>query len=141
MVSHHVGVSMKKKSDYNEVSAARREKLYPNYEAWCDDGNVNPIGLQRFSNNIMDVCGQLKIILSDKKTNKGKSLTGLEIRKDHHVNHATPITKNILSDDRVTRSDDPVTATARAGYEVTTSDDLNSSVTNQELCFETEEFE
>jgi putative DNA primase/helicase len=139
MVSHLVGVSMKKKSDYNEVSMARREKLYPNYEAWCDDGNVNPIGLQRFSNNIMDVCGQLKIILSDKKTNKGKSLTGLEIRKDHHVNHATPITKNTLSDGTVTRSDDRVTATDRVSDEVTTSDDLNSSVTNQESCFEDSE--
>jgi len=132
-VSHNIGVSMKKKSDYNEVSMARREKLYPNYEAWCDDGNVNPIGLQRFSNNIMDVCGQLKIIVTDKKTNKGKSLKGLEIRKDHHVNHATPVTKKILSDDEVTGSDGGVTATGRVSDDVTTSDDLNLLITNSPI--------
>jgi putative DNA primase/helicase len=127
---HNVGVSMKKKGDYNEVSIARREKLYPNYENWCDENNAHPIGLQRFSNNIIDVCGQLKIVVSDKRGNTGKSIKGLEIRKDHHASHATPVTKKILSDDEMTGSDGGVTATTRASDDVTTSDDLNLFITN-----------
>jgi putative DNA primase/helicase len=127
--SHNVGVSMKKKS-IDDALMARREKLYPNYENWCDENNVHPIGLQRFSNNILDVCGQLKIVVSDKKTNTGKFIKGLEIKKDHHVNHATPITKKILSDDGMTGSDGGVTATTRASDDVMTSDDLNSFITN-----------
>ena len=128
-VSHNVGVSMRKKS-IDDALMARREKLYPNYENWCDENNGHPIGLQRFSNNILDVCGQLKIVVSDKRGNKGKSIKGLEIRKDHHASHATPVTKKILSDDEMTGSDGGVTATTRASDGVTTSDDLNLYTTN-----------
>jgi hypothetical protein len=109
---------------------ARREKLYPNYENWCDENNVKPIGLPRFSKNFLDVCGQLKIVVSDKRGNTGKFIKGLEIRKDHHVSHATPVTKKILSDDEMTGSDGGVTARPRASDDVTTSDDLNLYTTN-----------
>lgn len=129
-VSHNVGVSMRKKT-IDDALMARREKLYPNYENWCDENNVHPIGLQRFSNNILDVCGQLKIVVSDKKGNTGKSIKGLEIRKDHHASHATPVTKKILSDDEITASDGGVTATTSASDDVTTSDDLNLSLLNR----------
>ena len=57
---HYVGGSVKGKEQH-EINAARRDKLYANYDAWCSDGAVHPVALQRFTKSIIDVCEQMKI--------------------------------------------------------------------------------
>ena len=106
----YVGGSMKKKIDYNEISKARAEKLYPNYESWCDDGAVHPLSLNRFTANILDVCGQLKIdAIGLPKDRHGKSVKGITIRGNQHFNYATPITKKLIGDAQLPVGDLSVT--------------------------------
>jgi putative DNA primase/helicase len=139
--SHYVGGSMKKKSDYNEITTARREKLYPNYELWCDDGNVHPVALQRFTSNIIDVCGQLKIDVIGLTPNKlGKRVKGLEIRKDQHFNYVTPVTKMLLGDEEIGGGDEEVMKQPRASDGVMKGDDENLVITNTLLFEDSEVF-
>ena len=134
----YVGKSMKKQTDFNEINTARREKLYSNYEAWCDDYAVHPVAIQRFTNNILDVCGQLKMDVADLDRNRnGKRIRGLEIRKDHHVTDATPITKKLLCDEEKILCDENVTKQSRASVNVTKCADINS-VTENILCDDSE---
>ena len=95
----YVGCSAKGK-EYNETLKARREKLYPNYEAWCEDGAVHPVALQRFTSSITDVCEHLKIAVTPLQKNRnGRPIKGIGIRSEHHFKYASPITKKLLCDE------------------------------------------
>lgn len=94
----YVGGSVRKKTD-SEAGTARREKLYANYEEWCDDCAVHPVSLNRFTANVIDVCEQVKIdVISMNPDKHGKPIKGIAIRGDRHFNHATPITKKLLGE-------------------------------------------
>jgi hypothetical protein len=119
-----------------------------NYELWCEDNNVHPVALQRFSSHIIDVCEQLKIIVEGlKPNNKGKQIKGLEIRKDSHFKHATPITKKLFgneeiskSDEEYPKSDEGVRKQTRASDGGDGSEDINSVVKKESAFDDDEEF-
>lgn len=124
----YVGGSMKGKAD-NETSLARREKLYANYESWCNDSAVHPVALQRFTANITDVCDQLKIdVIALPKDRNGKPIKGIAIRGDHHFNYAMPVTKKLLCDPDKKICDPVVTQQSRAGDGGDPCDPINSPV-------------
>ena len=103
----YVGNSIKGK-EYGEISLARREKLYANYESWCSEGAVHPVALQRFTNNIVDVCDQLKIdVTALTKDKYGRPIKGIAIRGGQHSSNATPVTKRLIGDPEK-QSNDPV---------------------------------
>ncbi len=57
------------------------QKLYPNYEQWCLENKVNPIGLQRFTPTILDICSHVGIPVKKlPRSNRGVRLQGLKIR-------------------------------------------------------------
>jgi putative DNA primase/helicase len=127
----YVGCSMKKKTDADEINDARREKLYPNYEQWCDEGAVHPVALQRFTANIVDVCQQLKIDVTAKgKDRSGRPIKGLAIRQDFHDHHLTPVTKKLLCDLDLRPCDEDVTKQSRASDDGDAGDGVFLSVTN-----------
>jgi putative DNA primase/helicase len=128
----YVGCSMKKKAlDTNEVDRACLEKLYPNYEQWCDENAVHAVAVQRFTSNILDVCQQLKIDVTTKEKDRvGKPIVGLTIRRDHHVKQITPVTKKLLCDDDLVFCDDDVMKQSRASDSRDDGDDIFLSVTN-----------
>jgi len=96
----YIGCSVKKKYNVDDINKARREWLYSNYENWCDENAVHPVGLQRFTANILDVCQQLKIDVTERhRDKKGKSIKGLVIRQDDHDNYKTPVTEKLLGDE------------------------------------------
>ncbi|WP_165385981.1 phage/plasmid primase, P4 family [Methylomonas sp. WH-1] len=109
----YVGCSMKKKTNPDEVANARLHKLYANYELWCDEAAVNPVALQRFTANVVDVCKQLHIAVSAMNKDKhGKPIKGLAIRTDLHFSYTTPVTRRILGDEENTHDDQAVTKQA-----------------------------
>jgi len=125
----YVGGSMKGKTE-DETHLARREKLYANYEAWCSDGAVHPVALQRFTANITDVCDQLKIdVIALPKDRNGKPIKGIAIRRDHHFNYAMPVTKKLLCDPDKKLCDPVVTQQSRASDGGDPCDPINSPVT------------
>lgn len=129
----YVGSSMKKKTDFDEISKARREKLYPNYEQWCDDNAVHPVALQRFTANVVDVCQQLKIDVTAKdKDRTGKPVHGLAIRQDCHSNFATPVTRKILGDEERRICDEGVTPQSLGSDDGDGGDVVFLSVTNDD---------
>lgn len=94
----YIGKSMKSKQDYGEISRSASEKLYSNYESWCSDYAVNPVALQRFTSNLIDICEQLKIEVQELNRDKhGKRIKGLAIRSDLHQGCPTPVTRKLLS--------------------------------------------
>jgi len=106
----YVGASMKKERDEDKVIKARTEKLYANYEAWCDEGAVHPVALQKFTANLVDVCDQLKIdVVAKAKDKFGKPVKGITIRRDYHDSYATPVTKRMLGDEDIPSGDPVVT--------------------------------
>lgn len=140
-ICRYVGASMKKKTDTNEINIAVSEKLYSNYERWCDDGGVNPVAVQRFTTNIIDVCGQLKIEVKGlDKDRLGKRIKGLEIRQDKHFKYMTPVTKKLLRDEESVYCDDDVTKGGVGSDGVTKGDYKNSVVTNTSLFNDSEVF-
>ncbi|HEY8036485.1 MAG TPA: phage/plasmid primase, P4 family [Methylobacter sp.] len=125
----YVGGSMKGKTD-GEISLARREKLYANYESWCSDSAVHPVALQRFTANITDVCDQLKIdVIALDKDRYGKPIKGIAIRGEQHFNYAMPVTKKILCDPDKKICDPVVTQQSRVGDGGDPCDPINSSIT------------
>jgi putative DNA primase/helicase len=109
----YVGCSMKKKTD-SEIGTARREKLYANYEAWCDDYAVHPVSLNRFTANVIDVCEQMKIdVVELNRDRYGKPVKGIAIREDWHLNCATPITKRLIGEALLPTSELSVSHQAR----------------------------
>lgn len=125
----YVGGSVKGKAD-NEISLARREKLYANYESWCSDSAVHPVALQRFTANITDVCDQLKIdVVALPKDRNGKPIKGIAIRADQHFNFAMPVTKKLLCDPDKKICDPVVTLKSRDGDGGDPRDPINSFVT------------
>jgi putative DNA primase/helicase len=95
----YVGCSMKKKTDTGEINQARRDRLYANYESWCDDNAVHPVSLNRFTANVLDVCGLMKIdVIRMNKTSSGVPLKGITIRNYAHSTYATPVTKKLIND-------------------------------------------
>jgi putative DNA primase/helicase len=138
---HYVGGSMQKKKDENEISTARREKLYPNYELWCEDNNYHPVAMTRLSNHILDICEQLKITVTRaKKDSKGVQLKGLQIRKDSHFKHGTPITRKLFSDEETSKSDEGVMTQTRVSDGSDDSDDINSFVKKESTFDDDTEF-
>ena len=75
-----------------------------------------------------------------KKGSKGKRLKGLEIRKDHHVKHATPVTKQLISDEEYPKSDEVVTKQTRVSDGSDDSDDINSFVKKESTFDDDTEF-
>ncbi len=127
----YVGNSMKKETDDSKINSARREKLYPNYEQWCDDYAVNAVALQRFTANVLDVCSQLnhEVIARD-KTKHGRPIQGLAIRREFHFTYATPVTRKILGDGERLSGDEEVTKQSLAGDDGDEGDEVFLSVTN-----------
>jgi len=127
----YVGASMKQKRDENEVSIACREKLYANYERWCEDGAVHPVALQRFTANLTDVCDQLQIDVTAKNKDKyGKPIQGIAIRRDYHTSYATPVTRKLLGDEEMLSGDEAVTRQSFDSSHGDLDDDNFSAVTN-----------
>lgn len=136
----YVGASVKSKSD-GEISLARREKLYANYESWCADNAVHPVALQRFTANIIDVCDQLKLdVVALEKDRNGKPIKGLSIRTEQHFNYAMPVTKKLLRDPDKQFCDPVVTQQSRAGDGGDLCDPINSSVINASVFNEEPEY-
>lgn len=129
----YVGCSMKRKTDPDEISKARSEKLYPNYEQWCDEGAVHPVALQRFTANILDVCHQLKLNVNAKDRDKlGRSILGLAIRQDYHSNYETPVTRKLLGDGKSLAGDEAVTKQSLGSVDGVEGDEVFLSVTNND---------
>jgi putative DNA primase/helicase len=129
----YVGCSMKKKADHDEISKARYEKLYPNYELWCDENAVHPVALQRFTANLIDVCQQLKIDVAARDRNKvGRSISGLAIRQDYHSNYQTPVTKKLLVDNERLAGVEAVMKQSLGSVDGVEGDEVFSFVTNND---------
>jgi putative DNA primase/helicase len=125
----YVGSSIKGK-DHNEISLAKREKLYANYEAWCLDGAVHPVALQRFTANVVDVCDQLKIdVTALNKDKHGKPIKGIAIRGSQHSSYATPVTKKLIGDPEKHIGDPVVTRQSRASSHSGSDYPINSLIT------------
>jgi putative DNA primase/helicase len=93
----YIGVSTAKETDANMRQELIDEKLYSNYEKWCHEGNVHPIAQNRFTDNLIDVCGQIKITVEKGRNPKGRFIKGLVIRREWHTNK-TPVTKVDITD-------------------------------------------
>lgn len=105
----YVGGSMKHNKDQYQVSTARAEELYANYELWCDDNSVNPVALQRFTASLIDMCNQLNIEVTAKdKDRYGRPIKGISIRRDYHANYATPVSRRLPSDEVIPIGDPAV---------------------------------
>jgi len=105
----YMGGSTGKLKDSFDIEQECKTKLYPNYEWWCSENGVNPIAVQRFSTNIVDVCEHVKINIEKlKRNNVGVRIRGLAIRtlSDAHLKKPTPITKIFLNSDDGCRSRD-----------------------------------
>lgn len=95
-----IGRSMAKERDPDARDEAVSEKLYSNYEYWCEGQNIHPLAMNKFSENVIDVCKQVRIEISKpNRTNQGAVIKGLLIRKPFHGNYPTPITNTSLSDE------------------------------------------
>jgi len=137
----YVGKSMKKNSDASEVFKARNEKLYSNYEQWCDEGAVHPVALQRFTANILDVCQQLKIDVTERnRDSRGRSIRGLAIRQDYHNKYMTPVTKKLFSDEETLISAEAVTKQTLDSVDDAEDVEVFLSVTNTPVLNEPEYF-
>lgn len=65
-------------SSRSSVFNLNPDRLYQSYESWCCGAGINPVALQRFSSNLLDVSEHLKLGLKLlPKTNKGRSSRGL----------------------------------------------------------------
>jgi putative DNA primase/helicase len=127
----YVGKSMKKECDESKINIARREKLYPNYEQWCDDCAVNPVALQRFTANVLDVCSQLNLdVIAKDKTNQGRPIKGLAIRREFHFTYASPVTRKIFGDGESVYGDEAMTKQTLGGDDGDEGDDVLLSLTN-----------
>jgi len=137
----YIGCSVKKKYNVDDINKARREWLYSNYENWCDENAVHPVGLQRFTANILDICQQLKIDVTErKKDKKGKSIKGLVIRQDDHDNYKTPVTEKLLGDEERFIDDEAVTAGTLDSDDGDEDVEVFLSVTNTPVLNEPEYF-
>ena len=92
-----IGRSMAKERDLNARAEAVSEKLYSNYEYWCEGQNIHPLAMNRFSDNVVDICKQAKLEVSRGRNNQHSFIKGLVIRKPFHEKHLTPITNASLS--------------------------------------------
>jgi putative DNA primase/helicase len=92
-----IGRSMAKERDSDIRADAINEKLYSNYESWCEGQNIHPLATNKFSDNVVDVCSQAKLSVARGRNNQHSFIKGLMIRKPFHGNHPTPIT-NTLND-------------------------------------------
>lgn len=137
----YVGKSMKKNTDTDEVFKARREKLYSNYEQWCDEGAVHQVALQRFTANILDVCQQLKIDVTERnRDSRGRSIRGLTIRQNYHDKYMTPVTKKLFSDEETLISAEAVTKQTLDSVDDAEDVEVFLSVTNTPVLNEPEYF-
>jgi len=126
----YVGCSMKKKTNAGEINQARRDRLYANYESWCDDNAVHPVSLNRFTANVLDVCGLMKIdVIRMNKTSSGVPLKGITIRNYAHSTYATPVTKKLLNDAQLPINDLSMTRQPIDNDSNDPHDHINSSVT------------
>lgn len=126
----YVGASTAKK-DITEAGQMRRKTLYANYEEWCSDVAVHPVGLSRFTANIIDVCNQLKIdVTALDKDRNGKPIKGIAIRCYQHLTYETPVTKKIIRDPKTNNCDASVTPTTSASDGRDPCDPKNLSVIN-----------
>ena len=136
----YIGGSTKGKDD-DEKRYAVRDKLYPNYESWCNEGAVHPVALQRFTASVIDVCNTLKLDVSALAKNKhGRSLLGLAIREDKHLSYATPVTKKLLGDEDNNKGDGWNTQQSRASDDGDPDDLVNSTVIKESIEIETPEY-
>ncbi|MDO9048991.1 MAG: phage/plasmid primase, P4 family [Methylobacter sp.] len=136
-----IGCSMKKKTDTGEINQARRDRLYANYESWCDDNAVHPVALNRFTANVLDVCGLMKIdTIKMNKTSTGVPIKGITIRNYTHSTYATPITKKLLNDALLPMNDLSMTRQAIDNSSDDPHDPIISSVIKNTVSNEVPEF-
>lgn len=137
----YVGGSMKKKTDTGEINQARRDRLYANYESWCDDSAVHPAALNRFTNNVIDVCGLMKIdVIKMNKTSTGVPIKGITIRNYTHSTYATPITKKLLNDALLPINDLSMTGETLGSSHDAPHDPINLSIKNTTVSNEEPEY-
>ncbi|WP_442497658.1 DNA primase family protein [Methylobacter sp. sgz302048] len=93
----YIGVSTTKETDADIRQELINEKLYSNYERWCYESNAHPIAQNRFTDNLADVCEQIKIPVEKGRNKQGRFIKGLAIRRDWHTDK-TPVTKADIND-------------------------------------------
>ena len=75
----------KKLVGFQKVTYENADKwLYPNYLTYCEETNIKPLSMQKFSTVLDDVCRnqlQLKGVGRGEKTRKGRPFFGLRIRR------------------------------------------------------------
>ncbi len=136
-----IGCSMKKKTDTSEINQARRDRLYANYELWCDDNAVHPVALNRFTANVLDVCGLMKIdAIKMNRTSTGVPLKGITIRNYTHSTYATPVTKKLLNDALLPMNDAPMTHETIDSASSVAHDPINLSITKTTVLNDVERF-
>lgn len=137
----YIGGSMKKKTDTGEINQARRDRLYANYESWCDDNAVHPVSLNRFTANVLDVCGLIKIdVIKMSKTSTGVPIKGITIRNYTHSTYATPITKKIINDALLPMNDLSMTRQAIDSDSDDPHDPINLPITKTTVSNEVPEY-
>lgn len=91
-----------KNADLFEKSFDANNKLYPNYLSWCETNGIQPLAVQRFGNNLLDVAEHCKLnVTPGQRDSTGRKIVGLRIRRtktDDHI--ATPITRTVFSVDQ-----------------------------------------
>ncbi len=93
-----VWVSMRKK-DSSETIEACKDKLYPNYENWCDEQGLRPIAVKSFSENILDICKRLGLDACKVVTRSGAYIRGFEIRDRDKKGLCSPITGKVFMEE------------------------------------------
>jgi putative DNA primase/helicase len=94
----YIGGSTRSIKDDSEVERECSAKLYPNYLRWCDKNGVQPIAVQRFSNNLLDIAEHCKLPVKQvNRDSQGRKIAGFKIRTIADIAVSTPITKVSLS--------------------------------------------
>jgi putative DNA primase/helicase len=101
----HIGANPDKDADTAEIERLRASKLYPNYVAWCAANGVQPIAVQRFSLNLLDVCEFLKLPVKKlTKNSEGARIQGLAIRKPYDTRPAIVTLQTLSGDEECRKS-------------------------------------
>lgn len=94
----HIGGSSAALRDTGEIDREANTKLYPNYSRWCLENGVQAIAVQRFSNNLLDVCEHCKLPVERlNRDSIGNRVLGLKIRSVSDLATQTPITRTLLN--------------------------------------------
>jgi putative DNA primase/helicase len=109
----YIGKSLAAIKDDGEKEFEAANKLYSNYFRWCKEKGVQPIAVQRFSTNLEDMIGHLKLPAKAlDRDSAGRAFLGFAIRKDCHGEFNTPVTDKRLKNADECRSHDEANSPA-----------------------------